>query len=693
MRKIALISIIFILFISVSFVSADDSLDNVTLATPAVDEISESVNVLSYERSDVLQTNSEISVDDSNYNDYFNEFTGKFKDSVDVSEVNTLKIGNVSEKLFTIDRPLNIMPISSDCQMSNGVIHLVEGSDGSNVTNLIINNTKGEIYKNGLFVCKLHGIWFSNSSYNYIYNNTIRIAEAEGCYAMPMGYSSYNRILYNDMKTGFTSGMVMGLCHYNDISYNRIEVERYQGGFVTANAIYFNRHGHADYLDSGNCIGNNITNNYLRSNSHSEWAYTLAIEAQSNNTQVINNTVVGGSFGIIAESGDDKHLISNCLIKGNTVINSTVSIASVGNSLLVCDNYITGSSMSGGISVDGNYNITVCDNVVDYDNLGVGISVGSNSQVYGNKVKLSNYGVGLQCGGNNSVISKNIITVVADEGMGISGNNIIVTNNFISTKDRGIVLTASKNFKNYNNSITNNRIDSERYAVYISGYVYNTLISDNLVQTNSSEAFYIKIEETFTDRNPGKILDNTVNGVIEDTDTIIIDDNNFYDYFDEDGYLTYEFNMTQKRMLFLTFLSNKNVHFTDQITLTSNKQANLLYNVSITFSGDAYDSSISDFKFYNFDKSSIILEGVENVDVKNNEFTTIASDVFDVNVISVVGGCHNSNIVDNDLTKDWLQMIFQYYQADRKEKKQDYKRIKQDKRLDDEKKTMYNGGK
>ena len=26
----------------------------------------------------------------------------------------------------------------------------------------------------------------------------------------------------------------------------------------------------------------------------------------------------------------------------------------------------------------------------------------------------------------------------------------------------------------------------------------------------------------------------------------------------------------------------------------------------------------------------------------------------------------------NDLSKDWMQMIFQYYQADRKEKKQDY---------------------
>ena len=648
MRKLALISIIFILFISVSFVSADDSLNNSTLATPAVDEISESLDVLSYEESNVLRA-SEISIDDNNYDDYFNEFTGKFKDGVDVSGVNTLKIGNVSEKLFTIDRPLNILPISADCQMSNGVIHLVEGSDGSNITNLIINNTKGEIYKNGLFVCKLHGIWFSNSSYNYIYNNTIRIAEAEGCYAMPMGYSSCNRILYNDMKTGYTSGMVMGLCHYNDISYNRIEVGRYQGGFVAANAIYFNPYGHADYFGPGDCIGNNITNNYIRSNSHSIWAWTLAVEAQSNYTQIINNTIIGGSYGIIIDSGDERHLISNCLIKGNTVINSTISIASLSNSLLVCDNYITGSSMSGGISVDGNYNITVRDNVVDYNNLDVGIAVGSNAQVYSNNVKLSNYGVGLNCGGNNSVISKNIINVVADDGMGISGNNNIVTNNFISTKDRGIVLTASKNFKYYNNSITNNRIDSESYAVYISGYVYNTLISDNLVQTNSSEAFYIKIEETFTDRNPGKILDNTVNGVIEDTDTIIIDDNNFYDYFDEDGYLTYEFNMTQKRMLFFTFLSNKDIHFTEQIALTSNKQANLLYNVSITFSGDACDSSISDFKFYNFDKSSIILDGVENVDVKNNEFTTVASDVFDVSVISVVGGCYDSNIVDNDI--------------------------------------------
>ena len=31
-------------------------------------------------------------------------------------------------------------------------------------------------------------------------------------------------------------------------------------------------------------------------------------------------------------------------------------------------------------------------------------------------------------------------------------------------------------------------------------------------------------------------------------------------------------------------------------------------------------------------------------------------------------------IVENDLSIDWMQMIFQYYQADRREKMQDYKR-------------------
>ncbi|WP_407409750.1 right-handed parallel beta-helix repeat-containing protein [Methanobrevibacter sp.] len=643
MRKITIISIFIVLFISMSFVSADNSLENASLTTVQTETISVQGTV-----EDVLELSNEVSVDDSNYDKYFNDITGKFKDDVDVSNINTLKIGNVSNKLFTIDRPLKIIPVSSDCQITNGVIHLVAGSDGSNVSNLIINNTKGEIYKDGLFICKLHGIWFSNSSYNYIYNNTIRIAKAEGCYAMPMGYSSYNRILYNDLRTGFTCTMVMGLCHYNEISYNKMEIMSYRN-LVTANCIYFNPFSHADYRGAGDCICNNITNNYFKSNSNSDWSYVLALECQSNNTRVINNTVIGGFIGIKNEG-------YNFLIKENTIINSTYSIFSSSNQVAISDNKIIGSSKEIGIllgdeSNKENNNITVSNNEINYDNLNAGISVGANNaKIFNNKIILSKYGTAIFIYGNNTTISKNNIDVTVDDGIGIFGNNNLIINNVISTKNDGVYLTIDRQtYKIYNNTISSNRIFCENYALYIKGYVYNTLFNDNIIETNSSEPIYVDIKETFEDNNFGSIVDNNINGVLEYTDTIIIDDNNFYDYFDEDGYLTYEFNITQKRMFFFTFLSNKDIHFTDQIALTSNKQANLLYNVSITFSGDACDSSISDFKFYNFDKSSIILDGVDNVNVNNNEFTTIASDIFDVNVISVVGGCHDSNIADNDI--------------------------------------------
>ena len=146
---------------------------------------------------------------------------------------------------------------------------------------------------------------------------------------------------------------------------------------------------------------------------------------------------------------------------------------------------------------------------------------------------------------------------------------------------------------------------------------------------------------TLENNNPGIIAENTVNGVIENTEIIIINDTNFYDYFDEEGYLKYNFKANSQRILFITFLSNKNLYFTDSITLTSNKQANLLFNVTIT--------TIKDFKFYSFDKESIILDGVENVVINGNEFTSLTSNIFEIKTISASGGCRLCNITDNSI--------------------------------------------
>lgn len=639
--KFVIFSLLMLIVITCSAtVYADDSLDNLT--APADVEVEAIV-----QDADLESGGSEIIITDETYDTYFNKYTGKLRDMVSPS-VDTIKIGNVSNKVFTIDRPLNIMPISSGCEISNGVIHLIQGSSGSNITNLVINNTKGELYLDGLFVSKMHGIWFSNSSDNLIFNNTIRIPGAEGCYAMPMGYSSRNRILYNDIVSTFTSCILMGLCDYNNISYNRLEVKTLYYAAV-ANIIYFNPYGHADYNDLADCVGTYISNNYIKNvPDNTIMEFTVNLMGKSDNTTIINNTIINGNIGITISS-------AHINISGNTIVNCTHSIIAGADDVEISDNLITGSSMDAGIIIfpEGlkyEDNASVFNNTIIYDNLYNAISLGRGVNVYDNTIILSRYGVGISDGSNNSNITYNRIYVVADDGISLTGNNSYVSNNIIHTKANGISsIRKQEKYKAYNNTIRSNKIYSDKYGVYIEGYVYNTTIKDNYIETNESDAFHIDMYTTLEDRNPGQIADNTINGIIKDTEILVIDDSNFYDYFDSDGYLKYDFKTGSQKILFLSFLTNKNLYFTDPITLTSNKQANLLYNVTIILTEDASDSTIRDFKFYNFDKESIILDGVENVVIKGNEFTTLAGDNFESKTISVIRGCNFCNITDNSI--------------------------------------------
>ena len=108
---------------------------------------------------------------------------------------------------------------------------------------------------------------------------------------MPMGYSSNNRIVYNSMTTYITCCMVMGSCHNNTISYNRMKTLSVMP-MVTSNLIYFNPWGHADYQGPGDCVGNLISYNYLEEFSNSEWQIAIKCNGESNDTRIINNTVI-----------------------------------------------------------------------------------------------------------------------------------------------------------------------------------------------------------------------------------------------------------------------------------------------------------------------------------------------------------------------------------------------------------------
>ena len=594
--------------------------------------------ISSDESNETFKSGNIIEITQDNYDNYFNKRTGKIIEGSGISSGDTIKIGNISDRAFVVDRKLTIMPLSQGDVISNGFIHLVSGSDGSTVTNLIINNTKSTLTISGITVGQLHGIWLTHSNNNTISNNVIRIANSGGVYAMPMGWSSNNRIVYNDMKTYVSSVIIMGQCHYNLISHNSLEVLSYSEMSVT-NLIYFNPFSHADYSGSPLCLANTISYNYLKGYCNLPMSIILQMTYENHNgTVVANNTIIKGSFGVNLNG-------NNVSVYGNTVNNSGAGIVVSGHDFTVSDNVVFGESQGSGISVFGYSNSTseVKNNNITFKDISFALYV-NNASAHDNFINISNYGVGISIEDDNSSVYRNKISANHDYGISILGSYNYVDNNIIITNRSGIAIPSeSKDNRYFNNTITRNTITSDNYGIYITGLVYNTIIKDNSIITNASVGIFKQI----TDEESNSEEDNIVNGVILNSTAIVVDDNNFYTYFNDEGGLRYGL---ENNVIILTFLSNKDLIFQDNVKLTSNKRSNLLYNVSITLKGGADDSSIEGFNFINNGKKAIFIDAVSNITISKNNITEIfKNESNDSSPILIHSPADDINIVQNSI--------------------------------------------
>ncbi|WP_409200922.1 adhesin [Methanobrevibacter sp. DSM 116169] len=684
MKKLNMIICVMLLLFSINLVAADNFTDvNLDIVNQSNDfdslyfnenqedfnEYLDDFNIYDYSicYDQYIRSPQVIFITEDNYENYFNKYTGVINDNADIIGGDILKIGNFTNKAFVIDRKLTITSISDYDTINNGVIYLVSGSDESIITGLRIINTDVTILNNGVQGPRLHGISIMNSNNNVISYNYIRIGKALGVYGMPMGWSSNNTIVYNDIKTSFTTVMPMGLCHNNNISYNIMETLDVREG-TTSNVIYYNQFGHADYGGPSTCNNNIISNNYLKCASTSEWCIVLTVAGNSQNTTIINNTVVLGATGISAYGGNIK-------IEGNTILESVVSIGSFGDNILVSNNTILANYAISGINVNSlegnfNHNISVCNNSLYFNNTHQGIIVsgyganifnnnlyfnngtyygiyvnGNYLNIYNNSINMGYYGKGIGINANSAKISNNYIYSVVDDGIELIGSYNVIENNFIYTKARGISIN-SPNSKCYDNIIDNNVIFSDGYGIFINGLVYHTVISNNIIETNSSEGIYKNIPDENTDDNS----DNNINGVIHDASALIIDDNNFYLYFNSEGYLSYTFKEGKVPTIFFTFLTNKNIYFDNKVNIMSNKMGNLLLNVTIHFIGDSSGSIVQDFKFYNNGKTGIILDSVDEILLKNNNLTILSnSNQYIVYGILIKGICEDIIISNNNI--------------------------------------------
>ena len=318
-----------------------------------------------------------------------------------------------------------------------------------------------------------------------------------------------------------------------------------------------------------------LTYNYLKGFCTLPMSIILQMTyANHDGTVVANNTIFKGSFGINL-NGD------NVSVYGNVVDNSATGINVAGKNFKVYNNTVSGSNQKAGIQVANNDNSTskVYDNNVTFVDV---VSAMSNI------INVRNYGIGISISEDGANVHDNRIKTNNDDGISILGSNNKVDNNIITTNARGVSIPAKGNgIRYYNNTISRNTITSDSYGVYIAGLVYNTVIVDNVIYKDITDELSTREE------------DNMVNGVILKSTAVIINDTNYYDFFDKDGNLMYEFPEGKTKVLILTFLTNKNIVLNEKINVISNKLSNLLFNVTITFKNNSSGSLIRDFNFIN----------------------------------------------------------------------------------------------
>ncbi|MBO5966652.1 MAG: right-handed parallel beta-helix repeat-containing protein, partial [Methanobrevibacter sp.] len=418
---------------------------------------------------------------------YFDS-NGKIKSGT-LKDGDTIKIKSISDKIFIIDKKLNIIS-DDDASLSNCLIRLVKGSAGSVLENLKIVNTNEKI--NNYY---LSGISIIDSSENTIKNSVINVS-VHKCFAIMMSNASYNKIINNTLISGLSSTIPMTASSYNEIRDNYLESEY-------TNMIYQSAYGNGDFMpiEDEVCSGNIIANNYLKSRNGTYNSYCYAIylmqTASGNGAVIANNTIENAFYGIIVEA-------PNTLIYNNTIssIGGPAAILASGNSIIISGNNIS----------------TEHTDVHDWND-------------DGNVVAIQNTG-------KNNVIANNTLRSVGSDSILNTGENAVIANNTIYTESANCINTTKSNVKIENNTligvnssgvmiftsrlaenitIRNNDIDTDKSAIVLRGNVSYTLVCDNRIDVSGDSDAIAVLK--YTNRNPitpshNAIYNNTINGEI-----------------------------------------------------------------------------------------------------------------------------------------------------------------------------------
>ena len=440
-----LIFLCLMFIVSMGAVSAADDVNSTFNANIDVNDVPVDSVII----DNPIYTNNakEYTITNDNYGNYFDNETGDALEEAPFNNGDILKIDNVSDKYFVINKTLTIMPAGDNITLKNVGFNFVPGSEGSVVDGITIENNAQKMVNNNQI--QLIPILIQYSKNVTVVNSYIH---SSANHAFALANSSYCNIKNNTLSTitsvsgswGGKTTFLISLSRYNNITDNKMYS-------TSANVIQFLFGFPGVKVGKGISEFNLIKNNYLNGTTGMNFAMCYGIRIMGNNAagkptgqNTFAGNVISNAFIGIQAQGDVKEVIAI----NNTFINVKTGIDVYSN---VAD---------GGIVVKGNS--------INASNIGILLKKGY-AIIENNTINADSYGIQFtSADSKNSIVDNNVIISGKDYAISVAGTNTSITDNYIISKDyygNGAVTSKNNDTLIENNTPAGASIDADIFAI------------------------------------------------------------------------------------------------------------------------------------------------------------------------------------------------------------------------------------
>ena len=592
-------------------------------------------DIIAIEQDDVILSASEFVIDDANYDDFFNSENGAILDNSNISDGDIIKLGNISNKDFTIDKNLEITSNSLNDVLNNVSFTFMPGSDYSTIQNL--NFESSDAQKSTISVI--------NTTDISIVENNIDVTGAEDSGDFYAIYAEFGDNLIVETNVITYTGKSNGTAINNAVYVSGSESISFEANNLTVNVPGGDMDWTSGFGKTEGIVFDNCDNLIFIDNS---------VNVKSNESAGSNPTVYG-----VHIAGSDGVYVS-----GN-ILNLSASVDYVYAFKVDGDNFYVENNVFNVVS-DNNY---ACGIEVGTPAIGViennEITVEAPASAYGI------YAADWYASGCSAEIYNNLMDINANTLFGISlygvdeasisGNDIDAYGNYttgIASNAKTLTVSSNDMLLNASNEGTPLGYDSlgiESVGVHI--------ISDDASITNNA----IRTTGNFTvnTSGSGNVADNYLvadvlmgDESVNATDATLVENNipanesnynltndTFFLFFNEDGFLRDGISPES-----LTFIGE----FSDvALWMTIDRPVKLLSDNAVlndmSFSITSDNVTINGFTFISKSLAEIIsIDESDNAAIINNNFTfTGLSD--DNNVVIGISGSDNALIENNTI--------------------------------------------